>query len=248
MDFSKREIITTAWHQTKNNLLLLVITNTVYLMIILLLLQVFTFMLPGLAENLISEKTAQIFNMQTPTLQQLLFIIAATLFVTGINLGFLKICINIFKNKQVGIKQLFESFDILLPCLITTILYGAAHIIIAAPGLIILIIFIKLITGSFFYYLGILLVIIPTIYLSLRLQFYMYFLIDERAGLLESLKKSFLISKGYAYQLFIIGAILSIIIQIAIIPFFIGLIIALPYSKMVTTYTYIKLKDTIRTQ
>ena len=102
MDFSKREIITTAWHQTKNNLPLLVITNTVYLMIILSLLQIFTFMLPGLTENLISENSSQIFNMQTPTLQQLLFIIAATLFVTGINLGFLKICINIFKNEQVG--------------------------------------------------------------------------------------------------------------------------------------------------
>ena len=246
MEFSKREIITTAWHQTKNNLPLLVITNTIYLMIILSLLQIFTFMLPGLTENLISENTSQIFNIQTPTLQQLLFIIAAILFVTGINLGFLKICINIFKKERIGIKQLFESFDVLLPCVITTILYGVAHIIIVAPGLIILVIFIKLTTGSFFYYLGILLVIIPTIYLSLRLQFYMFFLIDERAGLLESLKKSFLISKGYTYQLFIIGAILSIIVQIAIIPFFIGLIIALPYSKMVTTYTYIKLKHTLK--
>ena len=246
MEFSKKEIITTAWLQTKTNLPILVIITTIYLMIILALLQIFTFMLPDLSENLISENSAQIFNILTPTLQQLLFIIAAILFMIGINLGFIKICINIFKKENINIKQLFGSFDILLPYLMATICYGVAHILIAFPGIIILVIFIKLITGSFFYYLGILFVIIPTIYLSLRLQFYIYFLIDNRVGLLESLKMSFLISKGYAYQLLIIGAILSIIIQISIIPFFIGLIIALPYSKMVTTYTYIKLKETLK--
>ena len=246
MEFSKKEIITTAWLQTKTNLPILVIITTIYLMIILALLQIFTFMLPDLSENLISENSAQIFNILTPTLQQLLFIIAAILFMIGINLGFIKICINIFKKENINIKQLFGSFDILLPYLMATIYYAVAHMLIAFPGIIILIIFIKLNTGSFFYYLGILFVIIPTIYLSLRLQFYIYFLIDNRVGLLESLKMSFLISKGYAYQLLIIGAILSIIIQISIIPFFIGLIIALPYSKMVTTYTYIKLKETLK--
>jgi len=246
MEFSKKEIITTAWLQTKTNLPILIIITTIYLMIILALLQIFTFMLPDLSENLISENSAQIFNILTPTLQQLLFIIAAILFMIGINLGFIKICINIFKKENINIKQLFGSFDILLPYLMATIYYAVAHMLIAFPGIIILIIFIKLNTGSFFYYLGILFVIIPTIYLSLRLQFYIYFLIDNRVGLLESLKMSFLISKGYAYQLLIIGAILSIIIQISIIPFFIGLIIALPYSKMVTTYTYIKLKETLK--
>jgi uncharacterized membrane protein len=246
MEFSKKEIISTSWLQTKTNLPILVIITTIYLMIILALLQIFTFMLPDLSENLISENPTQIFNIQIPTLQQILFIISSILFVIGINLGFIKICINIFKKENINIKHLFGSFDILLPYLMATICYGAAHILIALPGIIVLIIFLKLITGSFFYYLGILFVIIPTIYLSLRLQFYIYFLIDDRVGLLESLKMSFLISKGYTYQLLIIGAILSIIIQISIIPFFIGLIIALPYSKMTTTYTYIKLKETLK--
>lgn len=246
MEFSKREIITTSWLQTKTNLPFLIITSTVYLMLILTLLQLFTLMVPNLSENLIYENTPQIFNMEIPTLQQLLFIIAAILFVTGINLGFIKICIKILKKENIKIMQLFESFDVLLPYLISTILYGMAHIMIAMPGIIILLIYLKLMPGSIIYFLGMLFIIIPTVYLSLRLQFYPYFLLDERSGLFESLKKSYFISKGYAYQLFIIGAILSIIIQIAIIPLFIGLIIALPYSKIVTTYTYFKLKETFK--
>ena len=48
MEFSKKEIITTAWLQTKTNLPILVIITTIYLMIILALLQIFTFMLPDL--------------------------------------------------------------------------------------------------------------------------------------------------------------------------------------------------------
>ena len=59
--------------------------------------------------------------------------------------------------------------------------------------------------------------IIPAIYLSVRLQFYEYFLIDEECGVIESIKKSANISKGYVLELFVLGAVLSIIILISII-------------------------------
>ena len=84
--------------------------------------------------------------------------------------------------------------------------------------------------------------IIPAIYLSVRLQFYEYFLIDEECGILESIKKSADISRGYILELFILGAVLSLIILISIIPLGLGLILSIPLSTVATTYVYLKLK------
>ena len=87
--------------------------------------------------------------------------------------------------------------------------------------------------------LSTLLMIIPAIYLSVRLQFYEYFLIDEECGILESIKKSADISSGYVLELFILGAILALIVLISIIPLGLGLIFSIPLSTVATSYVYI---------
>ena len=118
-----------------------------------------------------------------------------------------------------------------------------AHFIVAIPGLLIMLLFINFNASNIYYYMGLLLIIIPPFYVSLRLQFYIYFLLDNEEGIIAAIKKSASISQGFVYQLFILGVILSILVQLAIIPYFIGLIIALPYTKMVSTYAYIKLNQ-----
>ena len=96
--------------------------------------------------------------------------------------------------------------------------------------------------NTIFYILGILALILPLFYISLRLQFYGYFIVDERTSSFESINKSANISKGYIYQLFLLGLILSIIVQISLIPYLLGLIISLPFSKLSNTYIYLKLR------
>ena len=84
--------------------------------------------------------------------------------------------------------------------------------------------------------------IVPATYLSVRLQFYEYFLIDEECSVIDSLKKSADISKGYILELFIIGAILSLIVLISIIPMGLGLLFSIPLSMVAISYIYLKLK------
>ena len=85
------------------------------------------------------------------------------------------------------------------------------------------------------------LIIIPAAYASIRLQFYDYFLIDNEGGAIESIKKSINITKGYTGELFVLGAILSIIVLISLIPLMIGLFISIPLTIMVNTNVYLKL-------
>ena len=242
MEFLKKEIIKTSWLNTKNNLSTLICVSAIYLMIMVLLFQIFTLMSPQFTENMAADSIGGLMSLPLPSVQNLFFILASALFITGLNLGFLQVCINIFRNNPFSIIQLFNSFDALFPYVLTSILYGAIQCVAAAPGIIFLLICMNLNLPGIFYSMGVVFAVLPAVYFSIRLQFYVYFLLDKNKGCIESLKESFIVSKGYAYQLFIIGAILSIIIQLSIIPFFVGLIIAVPFSKMVTTYTYIRLQ------
>jgi len=183
------------------------------------------------------------------TYQSILFIMAAYLFQMGLNLGFLRICLNIINNTEVNFPLLFSSYHMLIPYVLATILYLAALILAASPGMLLLLSSINIDIDNLYSSMGnipvilsIILMIIPAIYLSVRLQFYDYFLIDEECGIVESIKKSADISKGYVLELFILSAVLSLIVLISIIPMGLGLIFSIPFSMVVTSYVFIKLK------
>ena len=241
MEFSKKEIITTSWGVTKTNFPILLVVATIYLFLIMILFQIFSLMSPEFTNKMMSDDVVGILNLSLPSLKNILFLCSSIFFITGLNLVFLQISINLLKEKETKILQLFNSFDILLPYLLATMLYGVSQVVVATPGIIALMIFFSLNLSSPFYVLGICLTFLPAVYCSIRLQFYVYFLLDKNKGCIESLRESYNISNGFVYQLFIIGAILSLIIQISIIPLFLGLIISLPFSKIVTTYMYMKL-------
>ena len=184
------------------------------------------------------------------TYQSILFIMAAYLFQMGLNLGFLRICLNIINNTEVNFPLLFSSYHMLIPYVLATILYLAALILAASPGMLLLLSSINIDIDNLYSSMGnipvilsIILMIIPAIYLSVRLQFYDYFLIDEECGIVESIKKSADISKGYVLELFILSAVLSLIVLISIIPMGLGLIFSIPFSMVATSYVFIKLKN-----
>ena len=183
------------------------------------------------------------------TYQFIIFVIAAYLFLMGLNLGMLRICLNAINNVDVDFSLLFSSFHMMAPYAVATIFYLASILLAASPGLFLFIISasvdlenLSMATESVSAILSTLLMIIPAIYLSVRLQFYEYFLIDEECGIIESIKKSADISQGYVLELFILGAALALIILISIVPLGLGLIFSIPLSTLATSYVYLKLK------
>ena len=94
MEFSKREIITSAWNILKHNLGLMVLAI------------VFIFGL-NLILGIVQDRL-----LQDVTLQSILFTVAAYLFQMGLNLGMLRICLNLIYNKEGDFSQLFNSFHL----------------------------------------------------------------------------------------------------------------------------------------
>ena len=235
MEFSKREIITSSWNIMKPHLSLLILA--------ILFIFGLNLLLSALQEEILSDIKAQ----------SILFTIAAFLFQMGLNLGMLRISLNIINNKEVNFSQLFGSFDVLIPYILATIVLIAILLIAASPGIILLLAAVSAdwdsmsnleALNNWSVIIPIILIIVPAVYISVRLQFYNYFLLDEESGVIESIKRSAEISKGYVGELFLLGAVLSIIILISIIPLGLGLIISIPLSTMVTSYVFLKLKQT----
>ena len=233
MEFSKKEIITSAWNILKPNLGLMV------------LVIVFIFSL-NLILGIVQDRL-----LQDVTLQSILFTVAAYLFQMGLNLGMLRICLNLIYNKDGDFSQLFSSFHLLIPYLLASLMTLSILLLAAAPGIILLLSSISSdldmlqaaeTWGGVSTTIPVLIIIIPLVYISLRLQFYDYFLVDGENNVVEAVKKSMAITKGYVMELFLLGAVMSIIVLVSIIPLGAGLFISIPLTTMVNTYVYQKLK------
>ena len=233
MEFSKKEIITSAWNILKPNLGLMV------------LVIVFIFSL-NLILGIVQDRL-----LQDVTVQSILFTVAAYLFQMGLNLGMLRICLNLIYNKGGDFSQLFGSFHLLIPYLLASLITLSMLLLAAAPGIILLLSSISSdldmlqvveTWGGVSTTIPVLIIIIPLVYISLRLQFYDYFLVDGENSVVEAVKKSMAITKGYVMELFLLGAVMSIIVLVSIIPLGAGLFISIPLATMVNTYVYQKLK------
>ena len=228
MELSKYEIIIRTWNIIKEHLPLLVLT----------VLFMFTL-------NIIFSVVQDKIMMQT-TYRSIIFISAAFLFQAGLNLGMIRISLNMINQKNVYFSLLFSSFHMLIPSVLASLVYICILFIAALPGLLLLIYSSGGIASiNIFSILSIILLIAPATYLSVRFQFYNYFLIDEECEIIESLKKSANISHGHILELFVIGAMLSIITLISIIPLGLGLLISIPLSTTTLTYIYMVLSKKI---
>ena len=82
-------------------------------------------------------------------------------------------------------------------------------------------------------------------YASIRMQYYNYFLVDKECGAIVAIKNSIKITQGSVGRLFVLGAALSIIILISMLPLMLGLLISIPLATMVNTRIYLMLKENI---
>lgn len=83
--------------------------------------------------------------------------------------------------------------------------------------------------------------IIPGIYLALRLQFFMAFIVEENAGITDSLKMSWNITKGHAGDLFILWLAMIAICILGFILLVVGIFVAFPLIYMMYCCAFRKL-------
>jgi membrane-anchored glycerophosphoryl diester phosphodiesterase (GDPDase) len=76
--------------------------------------------------------------------------------------------------------------------------------------------------------IGTVLLIVPGVYLALRLQFFFASMVDENTGIIASFKRSWEITKGHTFRLFVMLLIMLLISIIGQLAFLIGIFAAIP--------------------
>lgn len=86
-----------------------------------------------------------------------------------------------------------------------------------------------------------LLLAIPAIIVSLKLQFASYFVVDKNYNPIDAIKASWKITKGYPLQLFLFGLLLGLVVLAGLLAFVVGLLITIPTALIAQAYVYRKL-------
>ena len=154
----------------------------------------------------------------------LLIILAALLRIIVsfiVSMGLIKISILFVDKKKPEISDLFYTKSILNFILVSIV-----------RGFIVLI--------------GYILLIIPGIILSIKFQFAEYLVVDKNMDVVEALNKSWEMTKGIKWNLFIFGILLFLINVVGFIALLIGLFITVPLSMVATAFVYRKLLSQMR--
>ena len=170
-----------------------------------------------------------VFNYLSETLRGNLLLLSI---IYGLNLffnivispGLVKISLNFCYNQKSNLSDLFSQYRLVFKYLLSTFLYGLSILI------------------------GVIFLIIPGVILSIRLQFYPYFIVDKGLGPVEALRKSWQITKGTAWNLFIFNLILGGIILLGLLALIIGSLWAIPTTWVAHAFVYTKLLRQIEPQ
>jgi uncharacterized membrane protein len=144
--------------------------------------------------------------------------LAFTVLTLFLEIGFLKIVLKLVDGHKAEIQELWAYPQYLLRMIGATLVYA----IIVTVGLILL--------------------IVPGIYLAIRLQFYSYYIVDKNTGAIDSLRMSWKLTEGNMINIFLFMLILLGLNILGALALLVGLLVTVPVSFIAVTLLYRKLQ------
>jgi len=183
-------------------------------------------------------------------IQRIVFTICSTVLVFGLDIGFIKLILNSLENKPVSINYIFHYFHLLGKYIQGLLLFYLIMLIFSIPALLLLYfvggseiftIIINSIGDPYFQELinsyidmnqlliVFIMIIIPFLYLSIRLLFWNYFIIDQNNNGYMSIIKSWKLTKNKELEILSYIFILLIINIIGLLSI-VGMCFTIPFS------------------
>jgi uncharacterized membrane protein len=161
-----------------------------------------------------------IFQMSASVVKQPLLYallnIASFILNSIIGMGVIKITLEILDKKQVKFSDLFYTKPI-VNFILGSIIRGVITVI------------------------GFILLIIPGIIFSIRLQYVTYLIVDKDMTAVDAVYKSWAMTKGNSWNLFFFGILLCLVNLLGFLCLLVGLFITVPLTMLATTHVYRKL-------
>lgn len=134
-----------------------------------------------------------------------------------ISLGLTKIFLDLYDGKPLNLSNFYSLYPLAPRYAGASILYGL------------------IVLG------GYILLIIPGIIWSIKFSFYSYLIVDKNVGLMDSLKKSSVLTQGVKMNLFLFGFMIILLNILGLLALGVGLLVTIPTTIMASVYVYRKL-------
>lgn len=161
-----------------------------------------------------------------------------------VGLGVVRVSLDVIENKTRKISALFTQKDKVLRALFANILMVIPLVIVGAITLGVSIAVFAGALPNIPFLVPILLIvlfIVFAVWWQIRLQFFMYFLVDREAKIVASLKDSFEVTRGHFWKLFFFGIVLALVNLLGMLALLVGLFITVPLTWIATAYVYRRL-------
>ena len=146
-----------------------------------------------------------------------LFSLVQTVIGIIVTMGLINICLHFVDGQNARLGDLFEPAPQFLNFLVANVLAGLAVMI------------------------GLILLILPGIYLAVKLQFFGYPIVDRGVGPIDALKESFAITNGVFWKVLLFDVLATLIVIAGAIAFGVGLFVAIPLVEVATAFIYRRL-------
>lgn len=140
--------------------------------------------------------------------------LVSAFFTMVVALGVMRMALRFVDGERGELIDLFAKIPLIVPYLIASIIVG-------------------LVTTA-----GFILLVIPGIYWGLRLQFFGWVIVDKEVGALEAMRVSWEITRGSAWQLFLMWWLLFFVNVLGFLVIGIGLLVTVPLSLVAMGHVY----------
>ncbi len=166
--------------------------------------------------NSVPESIANILEKKSSFLS---FIVSSAGWVLWmiVQMGLIKITLKFINNEKAEFNDLFAHYHLFFNYIIGSIIYGVLVSV------------------------GLMLFVVPGVWVALKFQFYSYYIVDKEMGPIDALKKSAELTDGIKMDLLVLGLALLGINFIGAIAFGIGLLITVPITMLAYVYVYHRL-------
>ena len=160
-----------------------------------------------------------LYPVEDPTIERQIVSIIALMIQLFIGLGFTKIMLYLVDGRPVQINDLVNNGRIFFHYVVGYFMF------ILAVGV------------------GLMLLVLPGIYLAIRLQFYIYYIIEEGDPSFIALQKSWKATENLVIDLFLLGLIILFLNFMGSLFLGIGVILTYPITTMATSIVFLGLRD-----
>ena len=229
---NKRELFIQSWDLFKG--------NTQFLINIGVLIFLVQMLIPNLLEGFFHQMS----------IQYILYRITYLLLVTGVTLGVTAQMIKITRLMTIeSLSDVFNYYHKIIASITGSVLVALAFGVLAVLFIILFMGVSSLsiesiesiamgdeVSGPLM--IGFMGYIVIIAYLSLKTNFFTYFIVDKDMGPIDALRESLTRTTGLEFELFTIYSILALLNLIGALLFGIGLLFTIPYSWMVVSVIY----------